>query len=201
MANNSHAGGKTANFTESDGGKIVNSGTFVGGEVSVPSTSAPVKSTKTVTIKSKSGDTYRSSVYNNWKKDNTVRQGDYGYGDCNGIWLFGNQFEQFKNKNITKVVITISRQEGGNHSAVDLNIKTHNYKTKPSGKPSYVGTVGTLGLAVNTTDKKTITDTSNAIITGLKAGTIKGIGLQSTYDSSHYAVCSGSVTIKVTYSE
>ena len=203
LAGNSHSGGKTANYQEADGGKVIIGGgaTFIGGNVSVPSTPAPVKSTKTVTIKSKSGDTYRSTVYNNYKGDNTVRQGDYGYGDCNGIWLFGDQFDQFKGKNITKVVITISRQEGGNHSAVDLNIKTHNYKTKPSGKPSYVGTVGTLGLAVNTTDKKTITDTSNAIITGLKAGTIKGIGLQSTYDSSHYAVCSGSVTIKVTYSE
>ena len=201
LANNCHAGGKTANFTESDGGKIVNSGTFVGGEVSVPSTPAPVKSTKTVTIKSKSGDTYRSTVYNNYKHDNTVRQGDYGYGDCNGIWLFGDQFEQFKDKNITKVVITISRQEGGQYADVALNIKTHNYKSRPSGKPSYVATVGTLNLAVNDSGSKTITDTSNAIITGLKAGTIKGIGLQSTFDSSHYAVCSGSVTIKVTYSE
>ena len=130
-----------------------------------------------------------------------MRQGDYGYGDCNGIWLFGDQFEQFKGKDITKVVITIRRQDGGQSSSVALNIKTHNHKSRPSGKPSYVGTVGTLGLAVNTTNKKTITDTSNAIIVGLKAGTIKGIGLQSTYDSAHYAVCSGSCTVKITYTE
>ena len=203
LAGNSHAGGKTDNFKEKDAGKVIIGGgaTFVGGDVSVPSTPAPVKSTKTVIIKSKSGDTYRSSVYNSWKKDNTVRQGDYGYGDCNGIWLFGDQFEQFKGKDITKVVITISRQEGGQYASVDLNIKTHNYKSRPSGKPSYAGTVGTLGLEVNTSGRKTITDTNNAIITGLKAGTIKGIGLQSTYDSSHYAVCSGSVTIKITYKE
>ena len=203
LAGNCHSGGKTDNFQESDGGKVIIGGdaTFVGGNVSVPSTSAPVKSTKTVTIKSKSGDTYRSTVYNNYKRDNTVRQGDYGYGDCNGIWLFGDQFSQFKGKNITKVVITISRQEGGQYASVDLNIKTHNYKSRPSGKPSYVGTVGTLGLAVNTSGSKTITDKNNAIIAGLKAGTIKGIGLQSTFDKSHYAVCSGSVTIKVTYSE
>ena len=203
LAGNCHSGGKTDNFHEKDGGKVIIGGdaTFVGGDVSVSDGSAPVVTTKTITVKSTSGDTYRSSVYNNWKKDNTVRQGDYGYGDCNGIWLFGDQFEQFKGKNITKVVITISRQEGGSYSAVNLNIKTHNYKTRPSGKPSYVATVGTLGLAVNTTDKKTITDTSNAIITGLKAGTIKGIGLQSTYDSAHYAVCSGSVTVKITYTE
>ena len=203
LAGNSHSGGKTANYKEADGGKVIIGGgaTFIGGNVSVPSGSAPVVTNKTVTVKSTSGDTYRSTVYNSWKKDNTVRQGDYGYGDCNGIWLFGDQFEQFKGKNITKVVITISRQEGGQYASVDLNIKTHNYKSRPSGKPSYVGTVGTLGLAVNTSGKKTITDTSNAIITGLKAGTIKGIGLQSTYDSNHYAVCSGSVTVKITYTE
>ena len=203
LAGGEHSGGKTKNYHQADAGQVIvaSDATFAGGEVQIPGGSAPVITTKTVTIKSKSGDTYRSSVYNSWKKDNTVRQGDYGHGDCNGIWLFGDQFEQFKGKNITKVVITISRQEGGRSSSVNLNIKTHKYKTKPSGAPSYVATVGTLGLTVNTTGKKTITDTSNAIITGLKDGTIKGIGLQSTYDSVHYAVCSGSCTIKVTYSE
>ena len=203
LAGNEHSGGKTSNYREADAGKVIvaDGATFAGGEVQIPGGSAPVVTTKTVTVKSKSGDTYRSSVYNSYKGDNTVRQGNYGYGDCNGIWLFGNQFDQFKGKNITKVVITISRQEGGQYASVDLNIKTHNYKTKPSGKPSYVGTVGTLGLAVNTSGSKTITDTNNAIITGLKAGTIKGIGLQTTYDSAHYAVCSGSVTVKITYTE
>ena len=203
LASGDHAGGKTANYRETDGGKVIvaNGATFAGGEVSIPGGSAPVITTKTVTVKSTSGDTYRSSVYNSWKKDNTVRQGDYGYGDCNGIWLFGDRFNQFKGKDITKVVITISRQEGGQYASVDLNIKTHNYKSRPSGEPSYAGTVGTLGLAVNTSGSKTITDTSNAIIAGLKAGTIKGIGLQSTFDKSHYAVCSGSVTVKITYTE
>ncbi len=203
LAGGTHAGGKTKNYHEADAGQVIvaSDATFEGGEVQVPGGSAPVITTKTVTVKSTSGDTYRSTVYNSWKKDNTVRQGDYGYGDCNGIWLFGDQFEQFKGKNITKVVITISRQEGGNSASVALNIKTHNYKARPSGKPSYVSTVGTLGLAANSSGSKTITDTSNAIITGLKAGTIKGIGLQSAYDSSHYAVCSGTVTVKVTYTD
>ena len=203
LAGSEHSGGKSKNYHEADAGKVIvaSGATFAGGEASVPGGSAPVITTKTVTIKSTSGDTYRSSVYNSYKGDNTVRQGDYGYGDCNGIWFFGDRFEQFKGKNITKVVISISRQGGGQSASVNLNIKTHNYKSRPSGKPSYVATVGTLGLAVNTSGSKTITDTSNAIITGLKAGTIKGIGLQSTFDKSHYAVCSGSVTIKVTYKE
>ena len=32
-------------------------------------------------------------------------------------------------------------------------------------------------------------------------GTVKGFGIQSSYNSSNYAVCSGSVTMKVTYTE
>ena len=203
LVKGAHSGGKTKNYHETNAGKVIvaDGATFAGGEVSIPGGSAPVITTKTVVIKSTSGDTYRSTVYNSYKHDNTVRQGDYGYGDCNGIWLFGDQFEQFKGKDITKVVITISRQEGGQYAAVALNIKTHNYKSRPNGKPSYVATVGTLNLGVNSSGNKTITDTSNAIITGLKAGTIKGIGLQSAFDSSHYAVCSGSVTVKITYTE
>ena len=152
-----------------------------------------------ITINSTSGDTYRSTVYNNWKKDNTVRQGDYGYGDCNGCWFFGTQFSQFKNKNISKVTITINRQAGGVSSAVALAIKTHNYNSRPSGAPTYGSSVGTLSLKTGESGTLTITDPSNALITGLKNGTIKGIGLQSSYTSAQYAVCSGSCSISVTY--
>ena len=157
--------------------------------------------TYTKTYKSTSGDTYRSTKYNNWKKDGTVRQGDYGYGDCNGCWFFGTQFAELKGKNITKVQITITRQTGGTSSAIDLAIKTHNYASRPSGSPSYVGRVGTLKLATGNSGTLPITDTSNALITGLKNGTIKGIGLQSSYTSALYAVCSGTCTVKVTYTE
>ncbi len=157
--------------------------------------------TYTKTYKSTSGDTYRSTVYNNWKKDGTVRQGDYGYGDCNGCWFFGTQFAEVKGKNITKVQITITRQTGGTSAPVNLAIKTHNYSSRPSGSPSYVGSVGTLSIATGNSETLPITNTSNAIITGLKNGTIKGIGLQSSYTSALYAVCSGTCTVKVTYTE
>ena len=157
--------------------------------------------TYTKTYKSTSGDTYRSTKYNNWKKDGTVRQGDYGYGDCNGCWFFGTQFADVKGKNITKVQITITRQTGGTSSAVGLVIKTHNYASRPSGSPSYGSSVGTLKLATGNSGTLPITDTSNALITGLKNGTIKGIGIQSSYTSALYAVCSGTCTVKVTYTE
>lgn len=202
IANAAHCGGLTANTAQTLPGQIIQHGkaTFAGGSQTTDPGKAPTTSTKkTVTIQSNSGDTYRSSVYNNWKKDNTVRQGDYGYGDCNGCWFFGTQFNQFKGKNISKIELTIKRISGGVHSGVPIVVKTHNYSSRPSGKPSYGSSCGSVSIAVGDSGKLTITNST--ILNALSNGTIKGFGIQSTYNSANYAVCSGSVTMKVTYTE
>ena len=202
IANSPQCGGNESNTHVSSPGQIIapSSVNYEGGNQTTDGNPAPTPTTtKTVTIKSNSGDTYRSSVYNNWKKDNTARQGDYGYGDCNGCWFFGSQFNQFKGKNITKIELTIKRISGGVHSAVPVVVKTHNYTSRPSGKPSYGSGCGSVKIAVGSSGKLTITNST--ILTALENGTIKGFGIQSTYNSSNYAVCSGSVTMKVTYKE
>lgn len=202
IANAAHCGGTTANIAETLPAQIIAHGkaTYAGGNQTTDDTPAPSTTTKkVVTIKSISGDTYRSSVYNNWKKDNTARQGDYGYGDCNGCWFFGSQFNQFKGKSISKIELTIKRISGGVHSAVPVVVKTHNYASRPSGKPSYGSSCGSVNIAVGDTGKLTITNST--ILNALSDGTIKGFGIQSAYNSSSYAVCSGSVTMKVTYTE
>ena len=58
---------------------------------------------------------------------------------------------------------------------------------------------GTLSLATGATG--TLTITHSDVLNGIKNGTIKGFGIRTTYDKSHYAVCSGSVTVKITYTE
>ena len=129
IANAAHCGGLTANTAQTLPGQIIQhaKATFAGGNQTTDPDKAPTTSTtKVITIKSNSGDTYRSSVYNNWKQDNTARQGDYGYGDCNGCWFFGTQFNRFKEKNITKIELTIKRISGGVHAAVPIVVKTHN---------------------------------------------------------------------------
>ena len=202
IANAAHCGGLTANTAQTLPGQIIQhaKATFAGGSQTTDPGKAPTTSTKkTVTIQSNSGDTYRSSVYNNWKKDNTVRQGDYGYGDCNGCWFFGTQFNQFKGKNITKIELTIKRISGGSYAAVSIVVKTHNYTSRPSGKPTYGSSCGSVSIAVGNSGKLTITNST--ILNALSNGTIKGFGIQSTYNSANYAVCSGSVTMKVTYTE
>jgi hypothetical protein len=202
IANASHCGGLTANTAQTLPGQIIQhaKATFAGGNQTTDPGKAPTTSTTKVnTIKSNSGDTYRSSVYNNWKKDNTTRQGDYGYGDCNGCWFFGNQFNQFKGKNIRKIELTIKRISGGSYAAVPIVVKTHNYASRPSGKPSYGSSCGSVKIAVGDSGKLTITNST--ILNAISNGTVKGFGIQSSYNSSNYAVCSGSVTMKVTYTE
>lgn len=202
IANAAHCGGTTANIAETLPAQIIAhaKATYAGGNQTTDDTPAPTPTTKKViTIKSISGDTYRSSVYNNWKKDNTCRQGDYGYGDCNGCWFFGTQFNQFKGKSISKIELTIKRISGGSYSGVPIVVKTHNYASRPSGKPSYGSSCGSVSIAVGSSGKLTITNST--ILNAISNGTVKGFGIQSSYNSSSYAVCSGSVTMKVTYTE
>ena len=204
IANNNQCGGATSATNKSGGGQIwydTNGPTFATGNQSSDTTTAPVVSTtKTMTIKSSYGDTYRSSVYNNWKKDGKVRQGDYGYGDCTGCWFFGSAFAELKGKTINKVQITITRNRGGSYSAVGLVVRTHNYSARPSGAPTLSSSsYGTLSLATGTSG--TLTITNSEVLNGIKNGTVKGFGIRTTYDSAHYAVCSGSVTVKITYTE
>ena len=202
IANAAHCGGTTANIAETLPAQIIAhaKATYAGGNQTTDDTPAPTPTTKKViTIKSISGDTYRSSVYNNWKQDNTCRQGDYGYGDCNGCWFFGTQFNQFKGKSISKIELTIKRISGGSYAGVPIVVKTHNYASRPSGKPSYGSSCGSVSIAVGDSGKLTITNST--ILNAISSGTVKGFGIQSSYNSSNYAVCSGSVTMKVTYTE
>ena len=156
------------------------------------------KTTKTVSYKATSADTYRSTVYNSWKKDGTVRQGNYGYGNCNGCWFFGSQFNSLKGKTIKSVKITIKRQAGGYANAVSLKLKMHNHQSRPSGAPSYYsGWERTISLGIN--ESKTIEITDTSVLNAIKAGSVKGFGLQSSYSKSTYAVCSGACTVKITY--
>lgn len=202
IANSPQCGGSKANTHVSLPGQIISptSVNHESGNQTTDGNQAPTTSTKkTITIKSNSGDTYRSSVYNNWKKDNTARQGDYGYGDCNGCWFFGSQFNQLKDKSISKIELTIKRISGGSYAAVPIVVKTHNYSSRPSGKPTYGSSCGSVSIAVGNSGKLTITNSS--ILNAISNGTVKGFGIQSSYNSSSYAVCSGSVTMKVTYTE
>ena len=150
----------------------------------------------TETVKASSADTYRSTVYNNWKGDGTVRQGDYGHGDCQGCWFFGNNLYTTMNAGtVTKVVIRIQRQSGGVNALQTLTVKSHNHTSRPSGAPTYTDTIGTCSCAVGSSIDLVITDSTT--INKLKK--CKGLGLSIGSASSPYAVCSGACSVIITY--
>ena len=201
-------GGANNNTYKTSAGEIYTEGTptfqsdeLAGENPEIPGSSDdPIITTKTVSYKPTSADTYRSTVYNNWKKDGTCRQGDYGYGNCNGIWLFGSQFNSLKDKVIESVKITITRQNGGYSDSRTAVIKMHNHTSRPSGMPTYIsGWSKSVSLAVGET--KTITITDSAVLNAIKSGTMKGFGVQSSYTKTSYMVLSGSCTVKITYKE
>ena len=175
-----------AKFTASAiGGSNTNTGTTTGD--------------KTAILTSDYGDTYRKTVYNNWKKDGTVRQGDYGYGDCVGCWFFGTKFSKYANKNVSKIVIKFTRQSGGGYSAVAHGVKTHNYATRPSGSPSF-NTNFSKSVDVAVGDTGTVTLTSATDISNFLSA--KGVGLvPASQNASHYSVCSGTCKVTITYTE
>lgn len=200
----------TTQVSRSSGTKHYNTGsngiiraegaTFNGTTISGTNTNTNTSTeNKTITLTADYGDTYRKTVYNNWKKDGTVRQGDYGYGDCVGCWFFGNKLSNYANKNISKIVITFTRQSGGSYGEVLHGVKTHNYSSRPSGTPSFRNDFSK-SVSVGVGSTGTITLTSSTDISNFMKA--KGVGLvPASQDKAHYSVCSGTCKIKITYAE
>ena len=208
---------KIAQKAELSGMIYINDGTTINGTTSKDSSSQVIYSesgavqdttsnvgtntntttaTTTVTITSTGADTYRSTMYNNYKQDNTARQGNYGWGDCNGLWLFGSKFTQLKGKTITKLTVTVNRIQGGIYGNVTATLKMHAHETKPSAPTYTSGWSTSITTPINTS--KTIEITDATVLNAISAGICKGFGVQGAYDSSHYAVFDGNCTVTAT---
>ena len=184
-------------YWSGSGGEVRYEGvTFSGTASSGSNTNTGAATSKLVVLTGKA-NTYRSTVYNNWKNDSTARQGDWGSGNCTGCWFFGDAFEEIKNKNVTKVVIEFSRQSGGYNSAVTHKLYTHNHESKPSGAPTLGTSLGTVSVAVGGTAQLTIT--SSSLISAIKSA--KGIAIRNTYSKTYYSVCLSGMRVIVYYTE
>ena len=200
IGNGTQSSGTIGSTSQYSGGNVFSdTPSYASGGASTSTDVAEAEPTvKTVTYTSTSADTYRSTVYNSWKKDNIARQGDYGYGDCNGCWFFANQFNELKGKTIESVSITIKRQTGGYGDSRTAVIKMHAHASRPSGAPKYISG-WSRSVSVDVGETKTINITDSAVLNALRAGTIKGFGVQSAFNKSSYMVFSGSCTVKIKY--
>ena len=193
-------GGK--NVFESGNGKIISDGVTFASSKDSGSNTTTVNPTTTrfETFKPKYADTYRSTKYNNWEGRGKCRQGNWGYGNCNGYWFYGSQFAEVKGKNITKVEIDVTRSSDIGSSASTSHVfQAHTYGSRPSSTPDFYASCNkTLSLAWG--GKGTVTITDSTVLNGIKSGTIKGFGLKSAYDSSHYSALTNG-TVRIYYTE
>lgn len=197
------AGGST-NTDSSNNGEILSNGvTFATASLGGTNSSSSENNTvRSVTYYPNYADTYRSSLYNTWKKDGVARQGRWSTSsaesdNCNGYFFFGNQFNEVKGCNITKVEITLTRKSGvGNSASCSHGIYYHTYESRPSSTPSMTSCSKSISLAWGETGTGTITN--NTVLTGISNGTIKGFGIKSSYDASHYSSIS-TCKIKIYY--
>lgn len=198
--------GGTPNTDTGNNGEILSSGvTFSTTSISGTNTSSSENNTiRSITYYPNYADTYRSSLYNTWKKDGVAKQGRWSVGsaesdNCNGYFFFGSQFSELKGYNITKIQITLTRKSGvGNSASCSHGIYYHTYGSRPSVTPSMTSCSKSISLAWNETGTATITDST--VLNGISNGTIKGFGIKSTYDSSHYSGIS-SCKVKIYFSE
>ena len=196
------------NYTyEADNGKVFADGvtwdTASSTDSSTTNTNTETTTTITKTINSDYGDSYRTTKYYNWKKDNTVRQGQYGYGMNKGLWFFGNDIYNILNSDsntIISMTITIKRQTGGTSDANTHYLRAHTYKSRPSGEPTLLSSdkfSTTFSLATGQSVNISLTSDQ---INALKTNGAKGFALYTTSTNTGlYSVCSGSCSVKIKY--
>lgn len=141
---------------------------------------------KQLTIKPLYGDTFRKTIYKDWKRDDTVRQGSWGHGNCVGLWFFGNQFDSLKTKDIKAIIIIIKRNIGGLKKPVNIRLKTHDYKVRPEGFPKFKKKVELMVIEQNGKWITILTDEKDI----KKIVESKGLGIDpENYNRNNYAVC------------
>lgn len=189
------------NVSTGDGCQVLQGNVSWDGTSSTGTNDNTTVNSNTTTYNATSGDSWKVK-YSSWRKDNTVRQGDWsGTGMHKGCWFFGSQFNDIKGKTIKSIKLTIQRQSsGGNSGAVAFTLKMHNHTGRPSGAPSYLsGWSKNVSLSLG--QSSTITITDSAVLTAIKNGTMKGFGVEvSSTSNSYYGILSPKLKAVVTYS-
>lgn len=196
---NGNSTGAPSNIYTGNGGQVVQGNVTFVGSGDVGSNDNTTTNSTSVTLNASSGDSYKVK-YSSWRKDNSVRQGDWSSTGMNkGCWFFGNQFADLKGKTIKSVKLTLQRQSGGNSGAVTFTLKMHNHTGRPSGVPSYLSE-WSKNISLTVGQSTTITITDSAVLTAIKNGTMKGFGIEvSSTSNSYYGILTPKLKAVVTY--
>ena len=199
LNSSSHAGGNTASTNRGNAGQIwKDSPTFEQGTPPpAPTPPPPTAVARTYTVTSSGANAIQSGK---WRTDKKPKAGNYGYGDHTAWWFFDDGFDSMANKEVNKIEITFTRQQGGAYEARPIQFYAHYHGTQPSGTSmNNNGTkVASTSTAINTTP--TISITSSSAIDIIKKA--KGIcSIPTEQNAYNYIVFSGSMTVKFHYTD
>lgn len=196
---NGNSTGAPSNIYTGNGGQVIQGNVTFVGSGDVGSNNNTTTNNTSIVLNANYGDSYKVK-YSSWRKDNSVRQGDWSSTGMNkGCWFFGNQFADLKGKTIKSVKLTLQRQSGGNSSTVAFTLKMHNHTGRPSGAPSYLSE-WSKSISLTVGQSTTITITDSAVLTAIKNGTMKGFGIEVTNTSnSYYGILTPKLKAVVTY--
>lgn len=163
--------------------------------------------TKTVTIKSTGGRSYRTSgnYSGTWSSDAVVRQGRWttALGFNEGYWFFGSALSNIlnnKSNTIQSIKITVVRQSGGVHGNVTHYLRCHRHGSKPSSRPSLLGTDILNKSFVVSTGKSIVVTLTSSEINNLVKNNVSGFGLYtSSTAQGGYSCCSANLSVTITY--
>ena len=157
-----------------------------------PGGSSPT-TTQSLSIAPSTGDNWSTSGY--WEND-SVKQGDYGYGTRYGLWYV--DLSAVKGKTIDSATITVYRNSGGTNAGRNIHFRTHQITSRasrPNGAPGMSGeyVVGTIAVG----ETKTF-DIKTMIQNNIANGIDKSIGIYTT-GSTDYMSLGLTPTINITY--
>ena len=205
ITNGTAIGGAISNVSIRDGCQCIydSSNVTFDSSSAVGSNDNSTTNTNTVTYTSNNGYSYRTgnacSYANTWSTDNVVRQGQWtaSTGFNKGLWFFGNKFADLAGKTITKVVISVLRQQAGVYgSSANLQLCYHNYASKTSGNPT-VSFIKAVSIPAYDGNRYSFTITNSSVLTGIQNGTIKGFAAYST--GASYMGFSASCKVSIYY--
>lgn len=177
------------------GGQVIADGPITG-DNGIPTT--PPTPPRMSTWANSSGNSYRT-VYNGWRNDGTVRQGQYsGQGLHTGLWLWGSDVSNaMTGKTIIRARVFITRKStGGSASRQPVYIRWHTYTNYPSGKPTVSSDCV---VAYFKWGESKWVELPQTFCTAFANGTAKGIGIY-TPNNSPYMIFDDNAKIEFTYS-
>lgn len=197
-------GGKSANYKAKDKDTINVAENMVFSSSALTASSSlkqdsTVTNTTSYTLKSSTGYSYRiaGTYRGSWSSDNVVREGTWNGSENKGFWFFGNLLKDFKGSNVTKIVVTVTRQSAGSYSSdINMHLRYHNYTTKDKATAAVADTSkGPLvsdwslsckcqGVGSGTSNTFTLTSSNaSAALSAIKEGNLSGFAIYSSSGS------------------